>query len=508
MFVRKTPNRSGSVSVQIIDKSSGKYRVVETVGTSAEPSEIEFLWHTAHDKIPKIVGQCSFDFRHEIDHAIVHALNNDATAKVQVIGPEKILGTIFNRIGFNKIKDKLFKLLVLSRLVCPVSKLATTEYLHRYAGIRIDVSKVYRFLDKLNRDYKEAAHRIAYEHTRKILKNKVGIVFYDMTTLYFEVEYEDNFRKMGYSKDGRPQNPQILLGLLVSQNGYPIGYEIFEGNKFEGDTLIPVLERFQKKYHLSKPIVISDSGLLSKENIQHLSKNGYEYILGARIKNETEEIKKQILELNLSAKSGKLKQVRKENNVRLIVGYADTRARKDAFNRQRGLLRLEKKLKTGKLTKTHINNKGYNKYLKLSGEITLSIDYEKFRTDAKWDGLKGYLTNSKLASKKVVENYNQLWQIEKAFRISKNDLKVRPVFHRLQRRVESHICIAFCAYTVFKEFERLLYKHKSSISTYHAIELTQTMYALTITLPESHQPYTVELPLDPEQQQICRWVIG
>ena len=504
MFVRKTPNRSGSVSIQIIDKSSGKYRVVETAGTSAEPSEIEFLWRTAHHKIPILVGQGSFNFMHETDRAIVHVLNNDHTAKVQVIGPEKILGAIFNRIGFNKIKDELFKHLVLSRLVCPVSKLATVDYLHRYAGLSIDVSKVYRFLDKLNRDYKNKVHHIAYEHTRKILKNKIGIVFYDMTTLYFEVEYEDHFRKMGFSKDGRPQNPQILLGLLVSENGYPIGYELFEGNKFEGDTLIPVLERFQKKYDLPKPIIVADSGLLSKKNIQHLSENGYEYILGARIKNETEEIKKQILELKLS--DGKLKQIRKEDTARLIVGFADKRARKDAFNRQRGLARLEKNLKAGKLTKTHIGNKGYNKYLKLSGEITLAIDYEKFRADAKWDGLKGYLTNSKLSSKKVVKNYNHLWQIEKAFRISKNDLKVRPVFHRLQRRIESHICIAFCAYTLFKELERILYLHKSAISAYRAIELTQTMYALTITLPQSHQRYTVELPMDTEQRQLCRWV--
>ena len=317
MFVRKLLNRSGTISIQIIDKSKGKYRVVETVGTSREPSAIELLWRTAHHKIPALAGQGSFDFMQETDRAIIHALSNDPTAKVRIVGPEKILGTIFNRIGFNKIEDELFRHLILSRLVCPVSKLATTDYLYRYVGLNLDVSKVYRFLDKLRRDYKEKAERIAYEHTRKILMNKVGLVFYDMTTLYFEVEYEDDFRKMGFSKDGRPQNPQILLGLMVSQGGYPIGYEIFEGNKYEGDTLIPVLERFQEKYQLPKPIIIADSGLLSKDNLQHLSENGYEYILGARVKNETEEIKKLILELNIP--EGKSKQIKKETNVRLIV---------------------------------------------------------------------------------------------------------------------------------------------------------------------------------------------
>jgi len=504
MFVRKKTNPSGSTSIQIIDKSAGKYRVIKTVGVSSDVLEIAFLWKKAHHIIPTLIGQSSFDFMSETDRSIVHALSNDTTAKVQVNGPEKILGVIFNNIGFDKIEDALFKHLVLARLVCPMSKLATTDYLHRYSGLNMDVSKVYRFMDKLKRDYKEKAERIVYLHTQKILRNKVGIVFYDMTTLYFEIEYEDDFRKLGFSKDGRPQNPQILLGLLVGENGYPIGYELFEGNKFEGDTLIPVLERFQKKYNLPKPIVIADAGLLSKENLKHLSENGYEYIMGARIKNESDAMKNKIIELDLS--DGRLKQIRKEDGSRLIVGYADKRARKDAFNRQRGLQRLEKKLKTGKLTKSHINNKGYNKYLKLTGEINLEIDYEKFHQDARWDGLKGYLTNSKLKAEKVVENYNQLWHIEKAFRVSKSDLKVRPVFHRLQRRIESHICISFCAYTLYKELERILSINKAAISPHRAIELIQTMYTLTITLPESQQTYTIELPMDEQQQKLCRWV--
>jgi transposase len=504
MFVRKKPNPSGSTSIQIIDKSKGKFRIVKTVGVSSDPAEIAFLWKQAHHLIPTLSGQGSFDFMDETDRVIIHTLREDRTARVHIIGHEKILGEIFNRVGFNEIEDELFRHLVLSRIICPVSKLATTDYLHRYAGVHMDVSKVYRFMDKLQAQYKERVERIAYQHTQKILKRRIGIVFYDMTTLYFEAEYEDELRRQGFSKDGRPQNPQILLGLLVSEEGYPIGYEIFPGNQFEGDTLVPVLEKFQQRYQLNRPIIIADSGLLSKENTQHLSQNGYEYILGARIKNESEEIKKQILELDLT--EGEIKQIRKQSNVRLLVGYADARARKDAFNRQRGLQRLEKKLNAGKLTKSHINNKGYNKYLKLSGEITLTIDYDKFHADAKWDGLKGYLTNCKLPVKKVVENYNQLWQIEKAFRISKHDLRVRPVFHHLPRRIEAHICIAFCAYTIFKELERMLYAQKASFSTYRAIELLQTMYALTITLPGSQQKFTIELPMDDEQDLLCQWV--
>ena len=108
-------------------------------------------------------------------------------------------------------------------------------------------------------------------------------------------------------------------------------------------------------------------------------------------------------------------------------------------------------MRSGKLSKEHINNRGYNKYLKLSGEVNITIDYEKYEADSVWDGLKGYVTNTSLSRKKVIENYSQLWQIEKAFRISKTDLRIRPIYHRLKNRIEAHICICFTAYTIYKE---------------------------------------------------------
>lgn len=129
---------------------------------------------------------------------------------------------------------------------------------------------------------------------------------------------------------------------------------------------------------------------------------------------------------------------------------------KDAANRKRGLEKLEKNITKGKLTKQHINYRGYNKYLKLEGDVNISIDKEKYKADARWDGLKGYATNTLLTQEEIIENYNHLWQIEKAFRISKTDLRIRPIFHRLKGRIEAHICIAFCSYKIYKELERQL----------------------------------------------------
>lgn len=214
-----------------------------------------------------------------------------------------------------------------------------------------------------------------------MLKGKVSIVFYDLTTLYFESADEDGLRKTGYSKDGRFQHPQIYLGLLVGLNGYPIGYDIFQGNISEGHTLIPTLEKFQRRFRLSKPIVVADAGLLSSDNITLLEQRHYQYILGARIKNETEVIKDKLLQAKLP--DGQHTIIKKQGNQRLIVAYSDKRAVHDEANRKRGLMRLEKNLKAGRLTKSHINNKGYNKYLKLTGEVKIEIDYEKFRQDKK-----------------------------------------------------------------------------------------------------------------------------
>ena len=151
------------------------------------------------------------------------------------------------------------------------------------------------------------------------------------------------------------------------------------------------------------------------------------------------------------------------------------------------LKRLEKKVRSGKLSKEHINNRGYNKYLKLSGEVNITIDYEKYKADGVWDGLKGYVTNTSLTKNKVIENYSQLWQVEKAFRISKTDLRIRPIYHRLRNRIEAHICICFSAYTIYKELERLLKRNNIDLSPEKAIDQIKEIRQLRYVLPKSRQ---------------------
>ena len=504
MFLRKKGNRSGSTSVQIISKSSGKYKVLKTIGSSDNEQGIERLTYLAKQEIARLSTQQGL-FVSEQDTVVEQVFSTLDNSSIRTVGPEIIFGRIYDHIGFNSIEEELFRHLVIARLAFPLSKLKTVEYLYRYQGVSINIDTVYRFLDKLNNTLKEKVEQITYTHTLKILKGKVSVVFYDMTTIYFEASDEDDLRKTGFSKDGKAQNPQIFLGLLVGLGGYAIGYDIFEGNIYEGHTLIPFLEKVSKKFDLDKPIVVADAGLLSKQNIEALQIQGYEYILGARLKNEPQEIKSQILSRQLG--DGQVRQIKRQDGNRLVITYSTKRAFKDASNRDRGLKRLEKQIKTGKLTKSNINNRGYNKYLKMKGELTIEIDYDKFNKDNEWDGLKGYVTNSTLSKKQIVENYKNLWHIEKAFRMSKTDLRIRPIYHRIRNRIEAHICLSFTAYSIYKELERILCKEKSNLSVKKAAELTHNMYQITFILPESKHTKSLLLNMDDLQAELYNIVM-
>lgn len=507
MFVRRNRNKNGSVSVQIVSKDRGRYRS-ETIGTSKDPDQIEQYVQEAENRIRYPENQPSlFPVLTDADRTIKSFVEEMKNAQVRTIGPELIFGTIFDRIGFNAIPDELFRHIVIARLAYPVSKLKTTDYLQRYRNISVDIDTVYRFLDRLNEKYKEKALQIAYEHTKKTLKT-ISVVFYDMTTLYFETEEEDDLRKIGFSKDGKFQCPQIMLGLLVGENGYPIGYDIFERNTFEGHTLIPVLEKIQRKYEFGKPIVVADAGLLSKENIEKLKGSGYKYIIGARIKNESEKVSEEILEKSKNMQDGESFVIKREKNTRLVVTYSEKRAKKDVYNREKGLKKLEKRVQSGKLTKEHINNRGYNKFLSLKGEVEVEMNQEKIQEDKQWDGLKGYATNTRYGAKKIVEYYGNLWHIEKAFRISKTDLRIRPVHHYKKRRIEAHICIAFVAYAIWKEVERLLEKAKVDMSPKRAAELTHNMYEIEYILPQSKKREKTLLQMDDEQKMLYEVIHG
>lgn len=474
-------------------------KLIKTIGCAHTQREEELLILIAKNEIEKIEGSQSLFIEPE-DLAVDAFVENIKNEDIQISGPQLVLGKIYEKMGYPRIiDDDFYKNLVLSRIVYPGSKYKTVKYFKRHLNKKISVYSVYRFMDKLHYRYKEKLENHTFEHTRKTLSGKLGLVFYDITTLYFESSEQDELRMTGYSKDGKHQHPQIMIGLLVGENGYPLGYEIFEGNKAETKTLIPVLEKFVKKYKIARPTVVADAALLSRKNIDHLKEAGYKFILGGRIKNETDQIKEKILSMHVL--ENQPKEI-KHTNGRLIITFSSKRQKKDYRNRQRGIERLERKIKSGKLTKENINNRGYNKYLQINGNATVCIDYEKYEKDKSWDGLKGYVTNTEMGIFEVTSAYNQLWRVEKAFRISKTDLKIRPIYHRLKNRIEAHISICFTAYAVYKELERILIENKIDISIDEAIEEINDIYQITYLLPKSKQVKTKLLRLNSIQEKL------
>lgn len=499
MFIRKKRNKSGSTSIQIVRKQGRRQVHVLSIGTTSSEQELIELEHVALDKLSALQSQNKLDFNYAEDEAFIQNLLS-SIEHIEISGVELVLGKLFNEIGFNQIKEPLFRHLVLSRICYPGSKLKTLEYLLRHYQLFYEIDAVYRYLDKINSRYKEQLQDISYKHTLHLFNDQLSVVFYDVTTLYFEASDEDDLRKIGFSKDGKNQHPQILLGLLVSVQGYPLAFEMFEGNRFEGQTMLPVIEKFKARYNLQQIVIIADAGLLSHQNIQALCELNYQFILGARIKNESKALQQQVLSLPWS--NGQTHSINKADGLRLVVSFSEARAHNDNKNRERGLRRLEQAVQKGKLTKKHINNRGYNKYLQLSGEVIVKIDYDKIKQDAKWDGLKGYLTNTQMNAADVIDNYKQLWHIEKAFRISKTDLRIRPIYHRLAHRIQAHLIIAFCSYKLYKELERQLREKKLNLSAEKAVEIMQSIFTVTTKLPVSRKSMRLIMAKTFEQQQL------
>jgi hypothetical protein len=523
MFVEKKLNKSGSTSVRIMRKVHGKRKCVKVMGCSSDADEIGLLvkrgnrWIEEHQRSVPL-----FEFD---DEAVAYdkVLASLRQSQLRLVGPELVYGTLFDRIGYNRVKtsnDALFRALVVTRLYHPGSKLRTAEYMERFMHQSYSSDAIYRFLDELcTRDktaeqvreakdesigVKWQVEQVAFEHTKAVMGGQVTVAFYDTSTLYFESQ-EDDVRVPGYSKDGKNENPQVVLGLLVGTGGNPIGYELHKGNQYEGTTLLPIVKKLEKRFNLSHPIVVADSGLLSAKNIEQLEEEGYEYIIGARVRSLSKADKEAVLKLAL--KDGEMTSMTIKDR-RYVISMSDKRAKKDAKDREKGIKRLEKRFANGKITKASVNNRGYNRFLTLQGETIVAIDQDKIAEDARLDGLKGYVTNSKITDKEIVENYRNLSFIERAFRMNKTDLAIRPIYHRLFNRIEAHVCICFTAYTILLELERTLAKtadrknKKPGITIYRAKFLAESLYEIEYVNPYNGKNMSVMLRTDYDEEVV------
>jgi len=440
-----------------------------------------------------------------------------------VLGVHEVLGEVYKTLGFNellgarrKASEKNLYHVTMARLANPVSKRATVRDLAQDFGTQIDISAVYRMMDHIDEKVIEKTRTLAYESAAKLFGEKLELVFYDCTTLYFESFSEDDLRKNGFSKDLKFNQPQIVLGLVATKEGIPIDYEVFPGNTFEGNTVERAIDQIKNKYNIDKVVFVADSAMIKIPNQAYFEKNGLHYIIAARLKNMPRKWKEKILspieEFTTTSNSesttydrirewdypGKWKNPETKEEVelsrRLVVTYSTKRAKKDRLDRDKGVAKLRKKLKNEKNLKSYLSNSGYKRFLEASEDTDLIINEEKIEQAAKWDGLHGVITNipfNEMNLEDVANRYREQWQIEECFRISKHDLRMRPIFHWSPQRVRAHIMICFIALVCIRHLSYRVKLRYEPMSAARIIRELKTVQASILRHTETNDRYVI-----------------
>ena len=397
----------------------------------------------------------------------VHVKSLKEEARIH-IGCSDIFGIAYDQLKLTAsfgTKDKqkqagdLLKEIILSRLENPLSKRASVSDILRHKAKDLNLDRVYRMMDKVYEHRTDLKNKVC-DRTLSLFKEKIDVLFFDVTTLYFESFVSDELKNTGFSKDNKIKEVQVVLALMTTKGGLPVGYELFSGNTFEGSTLIKTMDRMSSSYELRDIYLVADRGMFSKRNLKELDQRGVKFIIGARLKTLKTETKERIL--NSAPRFLKKKGFRDRlswcaeyelNGHRLIVHYSRERALKDRKDRQKILEKLQKEIKSekgkGKVNvKALVKNRGLKKYLKLKGKTVLAdLDKEKIAQEVLWDGFQAVICNDAKGDRgEIVGRYKDLWQIEAAFRLNKHDLKMRPIYHWKPRRIKAHILICFIAY--------------------------------------------------------------
>jgi len=510
MFIRiKKSKNSPKCSVQIVESKrvdgKVKQKIVKHMGTALEGEGLDALKALAElvkrsieqsGQLPLFaedapVSPVANETKESDADREAFAVNLlDIKEEKRVIkGIHDVYGKLYDALGFNGIitnparnrrSQEALKEIVLARIANPESKRGSVCNLEENFAVHLDLNLVYRMMDKIGDKEILKLNKLVCTHTQSLFKEKIDVIYFDATTLYFESFNEDDFKRNGYSKDNKFNQPQVVLALMVTKEGLPVGYKAFRGDTFDGHTLIPVLQEIKAHYDLDKVVYVADAGMFNRDNLKELETldtHKMTYIVGARIKNMPQRIKEQILNpdnytvLNDNTKVATFEYEGKK----LLVSHSLTRAKKDKHEREKGIEKLRVKLSKEKSVKTHLSNQGYKKYLRLENsnkspnsnhcDLNIVLNEKKIEEDALWDGLKGILTNnSELSDEELMGQYANLWQVEESFRITKHDLKVRPIYHHKESRIKAHLAISFIAYTLVRHLEhrvRLQYRKLS-----------------------------------------------
>lgn len=371
---------------------------------------------------------------------------------------DETLKRVEKRYGIKYSLNRAVKLMVLNRLIDPKSKLSIDRWKRRLYGDQyedIGLWHLYRALDLLA-DNKDMLEKEMVSKTRTLFKPVINLVFYDLTTVYFESQKESVLKRFGYSKDNKTDCVQIVIGVIVNEDNIPLGYEVFSGNTFEGKTVGRIIKKLREDFQIEKVVFVADKGVLSREVLKEIEATGSEYIIAAKIKQLPRQYHRQIQD-----RAG-YRQINEDLWVseievggrRIVLGYSEDRADRDRAMRKALIERLKEKIKEGqgsRLIQSH-----YKRYLEVK-ELEVRIDDSKIEEDSKWDGYFGYITNNKeFSGEEVIGAYKLLWQVEETFRCMKSSLDLRPIYHWTEKRIEGHIMLCFLSFYILRVIQRRL----------------------------------------------------
>lgn len=480
MFVRVKDRGNGKKSIQIVeahrrtDKVS--QHIVRHVGQAFSEREVEDLKRLAESIIIEMKNRrqpvlpifspediYGNEPKKRADDTV--SMSNLREEQRVIDGIGEVFGKLYSDLEFDNLIrgtkqnarwNGILKSCVMARLANPVSKRRTASLLEEDYGIKIPLDSIYKMMDHAFNREDEIKKHIS-KTTLNLFQQKVDVLFFDVTTLYFESVWANGIRDFGFSKDCKFKEVQVVLALIATTEGLPITYEVFPGNMYEGHTLIDMVRKLKGEYEIARVLLVADRAMFNEDNLRAMEAEEVEYIVAAKLKGLTKELKKRIVEDNANTATviegeSHLTNEYEYKSRRLIVDYSPARAEKDSRDRQRLIDRLMKKVKNGKIKiEDIIPNYGTKKYLQITGGEAI-VNESRIDEDAKWDGIHGVITNIReKPAADILARYSDLWQIEEAFRINKHDLRMRPIYHWTSCRIEAHILICFIAYTVAKQ---------------------------------------------------------
>jgi len=441
--IRVIKTGSGALAVQVVYYHNRKRVIFKHIGSGQTEEEILVLKLVAQDLINKFVPTLPFSEQPKFGNLLY--LDQSEFLGVYYLFIHEVLCELISKIGFDKICKRMLIDLVVMRIVEPASKMRSIELLDTYFGIKHRRQSYYKSAPHwLN--LKSEIENIVVDFAKHNYEFNYDLLFYDVTTLYFETFEEDELRKNGFSKDNKSQQPQILVALMVSKEGFPIAYEIFPGNTFEGHTIIPTVQNFIYKHNVTEFTVVADAAMISSENIKELLHNKINYIVGARLGNLSNDLINTI-DKNITRQDAHSIRLKTENGY-LICSYSSKRYRKDKYEMEKQIQKAQSIIENpSKSKKVKFAKSSGNKY---------ELNEALIQKTQKLLGIKGYYTNLKeniASNQTIMERYHELYKIEQAFRISKNDLQTRPIFHFKEEPIKLHILICFMALVLSKHIE-------------------------------------------------------